>query len=111
MLPFFPKIYRTLKNPIAFGKVLQNLPFTEFKKILFDVKSLFTNFSKSGDPIVLNRLREFHYSHFENQVLLYLSRTCLSQTTYSSQCSYTKNMTAHPYVPLVDFRRHLHALF
>ena len=50
--------------------------------VSFDVKALFTNV-----PI---RLKKFHYSAFEIDELIILTRTCLSQTTYSFQGCYYK---------------------
>ena len=59
--------------------------------VSFDVKSLFTNVPISGALSCLEkRLKEFHYSAFEIDELITLTRTCLSQTTFSFQGHFYK---------------------
>ena len=59
--------------------------------VSFDVKSLFTNVPISGALCCLEkRLKEFHNSAFEIDELKTLTRTCLSQTTFSFQDNFYK---------------------
>ena len=51
--------------------------------VFFDVKSLFTNVPIEGALHCLKeRLQEFHFSWFEVDELIRLTRTCLSQSTF-----------------------------
>lgn len=73
----------TVRNSINFAKVIQNFPSSKLTMVSFDVKTLLM-IVHTGRDLLKRMLREFHFRYCKNQVLLYLSRTRLSQITFSS---------------------------
>ena len=81
----------TVKNSMNFAKIIQTFLSSNLTLVSFNVKSLFTNVPINGTLSFLEkRLKEFHYSAFEITELITLTRTCLSQTTFSFQGYFCK---------------------
>lgn len=80
-----------VKSSISFAQLIRNLSSIKFTMVALDVKSLFTKVPSQGVIDYLEKiLCEFHYIYFKIEELLSLTRTCLSQTTFSFQDNFYK---------------------